>query len=229
MQGIKIILSVVAIAFALTAIPGSLAASPATNELDPTRPWGEFGFGAPGTNAFSGVGFFQSSGNNSFPLLDPDPDPDFGWTFSGSGYLIVVDAFFTGDQFQVFDRGVTIGDTSLPTVSRVGCGSNPVDCLADSNASRGVFPLSNGDHLFKIQVLQAPFFNEFPEGAGYLCVSSSDQACVPVTAPDQVPEPTSMFLLAFGLAGAFLWVNRPRLAEVFQRFPRIRRKNADRN
>jgi len=194
-----------ALAFAsMLAIPSiSAALSSAT---DPQDPWGEFSFGAVGSFAESGTGFVPSAGDNSFYLGTPP------WTFTGSGILIVQDAFLTGDQFRVFDNNIAIGDTSTPVFSDVGCGSDPVDCFADLRASRGVFTLGPGDHSFTIQMLLSPHFDRFGAGAAFFCIDTGAVNCgVSAGGDTQVPEPSSMVLVAVGFLGAFVWVKRPEL------------------
>ena len=185
--------------------------SPASPALGP-QPWGLFGFDGVGTPAVACLptDCTQISAD-AFYLGDPP------WTFTGFGFLIVQDAFNIGDQFRVFDNGSDIGITSAP-IGIGSCGIEPDDCFLHNNVSKGIFTLDDGTHSFTMtQIAGTP-------GAGYLCVSTTREGCSPVTAPEQVPEPTTMLLLGFGLAGAFVWVKLPELRVVWQRIPRIRRK-----
>ena len=129
--------------------------------------WLEFHFTAAGVPATAcGGGCVPSSGGNSQDAGSPP------WTFSagaGGADLTVVDAFALGDQFEVFDFGLSMGTTSAPGSGN--CGSDPVPCLANPLASQRVFQLAPGAHSITITPVVSPFGG----GAAYFRVDEAQR------------------------------------------------------
>lgn len=124
------------------------------------------------------------------------------WTFvagASGAVLSVVDAFESGDAFQVFDFGVLVGTTSVP-VGGVDCGDDPVACLATPGMSMGVFALAAGAHSLSLVALAGSGL-----GSGYLQVTGSQV----------VAEPASLALTLAALAAAWR-VRRGRAARTVQ-------------
>ncbi len=142
---------------------------------DPADPAGAFCIGSSGT---------------ATDFLDPPP-----WTFlapSAGATLTVIDAFLSGDVFEIFDNGGSLGLTSVPGSG--DCGDDPVVCLGTPGMSFGVFALGAGAHSLTMQVAQAPN----GAGSGYLQVAATQA----------VPEPASLALVLGALA--VLWGSRRR-------------------
>jgi hypothetical protein len=151
--------------------------------------WGEFSFGDAGTLARGcdpadpAGGFCIPSGGTPTIFLDAP-----AWTFVAAGdvVLTITDAFLSGDQFEVFDFGVSLGLTSSPAGSGlVDCGDDPVVCLGTSGISHGTFALAAGVHAITVRVASSD-----GGGAGYLLVSGGNN----------VPEPATLALLVLALA-----------------------------
>jgi len=116
-------------------------------------PWFEFLFG--GTDSFATAcgGCVSSSGGNSVYADDPP------WTFNALSWrkLTVTDAFQRGDQFEVYDYGISIGTTSSVLANPDSCGSDPDVCVGDSTVSHHVFVVGPGDHEITIQAISSPY------------------------------------------------------------------------
>ena len=110
------------------------------------------------------------------------------WEFAadaGGATLTVTDAFTSGDRFELFDFGVSIGLTSAPS-SDIDCGDDPAVCLITPGMSTGTFALAAGSHSITLTPSIAPEDG----GAGYLRVTGATAA---------VPEPATLLLLLTGV------------------------------
>jgi hypothetical protein len=122
---------------------------------------------------------------------------NFTFTLTDSADLNVVDGGFAGDQFQVFDNGIALGFTSVPTTNTypASVASNFDAAWADIQYSRAVFHLGAGSHKI----------------TGLLSISALDNTAIPLNAtvgalsltPTAVPLPGAMvlFLAGSGLMG----------------------------
>ncbi len=181
-RAIRFSLSLMALSVAILFIETPAFAGPITAGV-----WYEFAFTDPGVSptgcfpADPAGGFCIPSSGTPTAFADAPP-----WTFVASlpTQLRVTDAFESSDRFEVLDFGMPIGMTS-PLVGGVliDCGDDPVICLGTPGMSTGVFALAAGPHSFTIVPLESG-----TGGAAYFQVD--------------VPEPTSVLLLATGLAAA---------------------------
>jgi hypothetical protein len=168
-------------------LPDSVSAGPIS-----INTWYEFSFTdvgvqARGCDPNDPLGNFcvPSSGTPS-QFLDAPP-----WTFTTTDAirLSVVDAFASGDQFELFDFGVSLGKTSVP-VTAVDCGDDPVVCLGTAGMSQGAFWLAAGSHSLTI----TPSLSADGGGSGFLLA--------------ETPEPSSIAMI--GLGGVLLGLIRRR-------------------
>lgn len=162
--------------------------------------YGQFSFRDVGSTANgcapddAGGDFCVPSGGTPTVFLDTP-----AWTFvagAGGATLTVIDAFQSGDRFNVFDFGVLLGATSAPILD-VDCGDDPVVCLATAGMSVGSFALGAGNHSLTLVVLEAPSGG----GSGYLRVVGDSASAV--------PEPATLALLAAVVGALALRQRRP--------------------
>lgn len=152
--------------------------------------WYQFSFTGAGVSAQgcdpadpAGAFCLSSSGTPTQPANAP------AWTFvapAGGAVFTVTDAFLSGDRFEVFDFGVSIGVTSPPG-SGIDCGDDPVPCLADTAISHALFALTAGNHSLTIATLAGTDPNG---GSGYFLASAG-----------QTPLPPAAGFMLAGLIG----------------------------
>jgi len=123
----------------------------------------------------------------AFFWSDIGPADDGPFTFSSSSPVdvYITDDFESGDRFEIFDFGVSLGLTSVPTVGDVD-EMGPAAAFLDPDYSHGVFTVGPGDHSITIEVLAG----SIDLGRGYIKAEFSQLAAV--------PEPATLALCAVG-------------------------------
>ncbi len=117
------------------------------------------------------------------------------FTFSGPALLEVTDAFVPGDQFEVFDNGVLLGETSTPTFALINV-SDPDSAFGNPDFSSGSWALGDGPHSITIETIASL------TGGGEAYIQADSTAA---------PEPASLILLGIGTIGAVGVVRRRKL------------------
>ncbi len=121
----------------------------------------------------------------------------FSFSLSANAFLTIVDGFFAGEQFAVFNNAVSIGTTSAPVTPSKNTGMNFDAALADGKHSFGQFNLGPGTYLISMDVLARS-----PGSGLHLGALRLDMAAVPV--------PAGGVLLLSGLGVAALFRRRRR-------------------
>jgi len=165
--------------------------------VSPNGPWYEFLFTDIGVDAGAcSINCTPSSGLNSVYA------PDSPWTFECPAegcWLTVTDAFLNGDEFEIFDNSVSIGNTSevAPTGICEPDETDPEDCLIDNNSSSGMFVLGPGSHSITIQ----PTISPFKLGAAYFKIETHES-----TVAGELLSLDSSALVISGLTSSAVWM-----------------------
>jgi hypothetical protein len=126
------------------------------------------------------------------PVSPFGASPAMPWEFTAPAIgatIIVTDMQLDIDQFELFDFGTSIGQTSAPAWTITACGSDPDVCLAHPLFSHGYFYVGAGNHSITMTHLQGT------PGLGALRWEAGDK---------RVPAPAAAGLMALGLVGAAL-------------------------
>ncbi len=114
-----------------------------------------------------------------------DEPLEFRFSLSAPAELRVVDAGLSGDRFEVFDGGASLGPTSAPIDAGAESKVDDFDAaFGDPRWSRGVLTLNAGMHLITGLAIASPLGG----GIGALQVAP-------------IPVPAAAWLLVTGLAG----------------------------
>lgn len=110
----------------------------------------------------------------------------FTFTLAQDGILRIVDGGFSGDRFEIFANGQSLGLTSSPTIDNGSQLFDPDTAWNEGRYSQGSWSLSAGIYSITGIASASPFCGEPACGLGYLSVTA-------------VPEPRSVAMLLAGL------------------------------
>ncbi len=130
----------------------------------------------------------------------------FTFDLGSGGSITVTDLATGGDQFEVFDRGVSLGTTSTPlgTPHLPRCGFDPVVCGETLGISSGKFGLGPGEHSIEIVPVRA---RDRVDWGDYIVRGLT------------VPEPGSFSLLVLMLALLVFFALGARVRALISRVP----------
>jgi hypothetical protein len=151
------------------------------------------------------AGWHEFSWNDA-PNAFADNGP-FEFTTLHLATLLVTDAYLNGDRFEVYDNGVLLGATSLPTDDGTQIEGDPDAAVVSADFSSGAFVLGAGFHSITIKTIDIAA--EYTSGAGFLRVDSLDGGGGAV--PRETPEPGTLTLLGLAatcLVGRYGWRRR---------------------
>ena len=159
--------------------------------------WYSFRFGAEGSALTSGGAFL---GVNPVSIAAPEGP----WTFSlaSGGILTVVDGYDSGDVFEMFNAGSSLGSTVSASLDSVDCDNDITACLNNPSISKGFFALGAGDQSITGIATASPFGG----GSAFFMVAGVSGA---------LPEPASWAMLVAGFALAGVAMRRRRMAVSF--------------
>lgn len=110
------------------------------------------------------------SWNGAAPVAVTENPFTFTITAPGGGVLTIVDGGVDGDQFEVTDNAVVLGNTSVPANDGGNGGWNFDVLLTDARFSKGSFALAPGAHTVTLRTIAEA--TGFTSGAAGLKVDS---------------------------------------------------------
>lgn len=139
-------------------------------------------------------------------------DKIFSFNLINSGILTITDAFLTGDVFEVFNFGTSLGFTSTPDITqKVSHVSNYDTAVLDSRWSTGIWDLDAGSYEISGIATLSPFdrggavlrvdTSLVPEQSNFLLLDNALPGLDALREISSVPEPSTILLLGGALTG----------------------------
>jgi len=121
----------------------------------------------------------------------------FTFTIASTAYLAVTDAFLSGDRFEFFSNGVSLGLTSAPTTQGDDIGNDYAAAFTDARWSSAEAIFAAGSYTITGLTIDSPF------GSGGAAIQLSSQSLGgPSFEPvNPIPLPAAGWLLLGALGG----------------------------